>query len=270
MKNSFKMILAGCAAACTMTAAVAAQADMVRKQSPIWQMRHTLTMPFGQRTMTLEAPLGMCFLDESQYLEGSVIKQLRGSGTSSDGGLLMTMFANCDELEKFSQLPQLQADTPPGVDPPKAELSHEGSISWMSPKLGKAPMTVPEYLDMRAPHFRDEMKDALAKQYKEMGGSSSIKIDNNISAQVMMGSPDQYVFDDKARRTDNGLSIGYSVEYDAEYTHHRQVGVIGTTLLRHYPVEISLTSPGSEKNDTKAKLQDLLDKYMAQVSAMNP
>ena len=272
MKHSMKKFLnpksavIGCVLAAAMLTGVVAQA---REPNPVWEMRRTVVMPFGQHRVTLEAPLGMCFLDESQYIEGAMIKHMRKLGHSSDGGNLVAMFADCDELEKFIQGPRLAAQTMPGLEPPDTALNYQGTISWLAPKLGRAPIALPEYLDMRQPTFRDDMKKSLGNQYKKLGGSQSMKVSDNYSAKLLMGAPDQYVFDDKATRTDTGVSIGYSAEFESEYKKYTQRGAVGTTMLRHFPVQVTLSSSGP-KPKSLDKVHATLDKFMMQIAGYNP
>lgn len=253
--------LAGCA-----FFALSAQAKYTH---PIWEMRRTLNMAFGQNRIALEAPVGMCFLDESQYMEASVIKHLRTMVQESGDGLLMAMFAACDEIEKFAQLPQLVADTPPGVDPPTANMENRGTVTWLAPKLGRAPLSIPEYLDMREPTFKEEVQKSLSLGYKKFGGMQNIKMSDNVFANVMMAAPDQYKFDDRARRTEAGISIGYSSNFVMEYKKHSQFGAVGTTMIRHLPVLVSLADDGSS-GKSQAELQAMLDKLLAQMAKLNP
>ncbi|HYD18938.1 MAG TPA: hypothetical protein VEF76_10710 [Patescibacteria group bacterium] len=261
-KNTvFALLLAG-----SVLAGYNAQA---RERSPIWEMRRTVVMPFGQHRITLEAPLGMCFLDESQYLEGAMIKHLRKMNKSGDGGMLMAVFADCLELEKFTQGPKLAADMLPGMPMPDTSINNQGTISWLAPKLGRAPLGLPEYLDMREPTFRDDMKKSVSNKFKVMGNSDSEKISDNYAAKLLMGAPDQYIFDDKANRTDTGVSIGYSTEFESEYQKHRQNGAVGTTMLRQFPVQVTLSSSGDKPRDLE-KVHATLDKFLMQIAGYNP
>lgn len=269
MKASFKkfVLAAVCAAACLGGTAMLAQA---KYKSPIWDMRRTLNMSFGQHRIALEAPLGMCFMDESQYMEATLIKQLRTMSQQSGDGLVMAVFADCKEIEKFAQLPELAADTPPGVDPPTANLDNRGTINWLAPKLGRAPLSLEEYLDMREPGFRDEVKGSVTKSYNKFGGMQSIKMADNVTASLLMGSPEDYVFDDRANRTGQGLSISYSSEFISEYVKHHQFGAIGTTMLRHFPVQVMISQDGKGRAKDQEQLKAMLAEYLAQIATLNP
>lgn len=264
---SLKSTALGCVLAAAMLTGVAAQA---REPNPMWEMRRTVVMPFGQHRVTLEAPLGMCFLDESQYLEGAMIKHMRKLGHDTDGGNLVAMFADCDELEKFTQAPKLAAQTLPGMDPPDGSLNNQGTISWLAPKLGRAPIQLPEYLDMREPTFRDDMKKSVGNFYKKTkGGRADMKVNDSYATKLLMGAPDQYVFDDKATRTETGVSIGYTSEFESEYKKYVQRGAVGTTMLRNFPVQVSLSSSGA-KPKSLDKVHATLDKFMMQIAGYNP
>lgn len=268
MTFSVKKFLSAAIVAATLTGgAWIAQAHYT---DPVWEMRRTLNMSFGQHRVRLEAPMGMCFLDESQYMESTVIKHLRGMEQDSGDGLLMAMFASCDEIEKFSQLPALAADTPRGVDPPTANLENRGTISWLAPKLGPAPLSLAEYLDLREPEFRDDVRASVSKGYKKFGSSQSIKMSDNVFANLAMGAPDQYRFDDRARRTAAGVSIGYTTEFVQEYQKHKLFGAVGTTLVRGLPVLVSLTEDGTGFSRDQEELHATLDKLLAQVAKLNP
>ena len=255
-----------CAAALLGAFAYSAQAKYTH---PIWEVRRTLNMAFGQSRIALEAPMGMCFLDESQYMEASIIKQLRTMGQEAGDGVLMAMFAECDEIEKFSQLPQMVADTPPGVDPPTANMENRGTVTWLAPKLGRAPLNLAEYLDMREPTFKEEIQKNLNRGYKKFGGMQNIKMTDDVFANVMMAAPDQYQFDDRARRTEAGISIGYSTNFVKEYKKHTQFGAVGTTMIRNFPVQVALADDG-KLGKSPEELQAVLDKLLAQMAKLNP
>lgn len=262
-----KSTVLGCVLAAAMLTGIAAQA---REPNPMWEMRRTVVMPFGQHRVTLEAPLGMCFLDESQYLEGAMVKHMRKLGHDTDGGNLVAMFADCDELEKFTQGPQLAAQTMPGLEPPDASLNYQGTISWLAPKLGRAPIGISEYLDMREKSFRDDMKKSVGNYYKKTsGGKGDMKVSDNYATRLLMGTPDQYIFDDKTTRTATGVSIGYSAEFESEYKKYTQRGAVGTTMLRNFPVQVSLSSSGA-KPKSLDKVHATLDKFMMQIAGYNP
>lgn len=271
MKLRMKQLLAAAAFAAVSAAGFAhyAQAKYV---DPVWEMRRTLNMTFGQNRIALEAPLGMCFLDESQYMEQAVIKQIRSMSQNSGDGLLMAMFAECDEIEKFAQLPEMAAyaETMPGMDPPTANLNNRGMITWLAPKLGKAPLDLQEYLDMRAPTFLDDVKKNLTRGYKKHGAKQNIKMTDNVSASLLSAAPDQYRFDEQASRTDSGVSVSYTSEFVSEYTPHREYGAIGTTMLRHFPVLVVMTEDGKGLAKSQQDLHDTLQAYLAQISKLNP
>lgn len=270
MKISMKQFLA--AAVFTAMTAGAAHYAQAKYTDPVWEMRRTLNMSFGQHRIALEAPLGMCFLDESQYMEQAVIKQLRAMGQDSGDGLLMAVFVECDQIEKLGQLPQMaaEAEAMPGVDPPTADFDNRGMITWLAPKLGKAPLNLQEYLDMRAPAFVDDVKKNLTKGYKKYGSSQNIKMTDNVSANLLSAAPDQYRFDEQVNRTEHGVSVGYSSEFVSEYTPRKQFGAVGTTMLRHFPVQVTFTENGKGLAKSAQQLHATLQTYLAQIATLNP
>ena len=214
--------------------------------------------------------MGMCFLDESQYMEAALIKQMRQAGHDSGEGLLMAIFASCNEIEKFAQLPKLAAETMPGVDPPTADLDNRGMITWLAPKLGRAPLGLGEYLDMREAGYGDEIKQTIAKGYKKFGASQSIKMADNVTTKLLTAAPDQYKFDERATRTASGVSISYNSAFVSEYTKHSQFGAVGTTMLRHFPVQVTMIGDGKRGPKSQADMHATMGRYLAQLSKLNP
>lgn len=272
MKKTFaKFIAAAAVAGVVFTAGVAT----ARKTDPIFEMRRTLHMAFGQHNITLEAPVGMCFLDESQYLEGTLVKHLRTLSKGESSDQLMAVFADCDELAKLIKAPEIAAaaaDIGGGIEPPKPEFTYTGSVTWLKPKLGRAPMELQEYLDMREPDFRDNFLNDIKSNFKKSGSKQSISLGDGLTANLFSPPPEQYELDEKARRSKAGLSLAYSVDFDMEYEKHHLRGVVGTTMLRKFPVQVSIDSntTGKAKGRSLKHIQKTLDKLMAQISQMNP
>ncbi|MDE1151880.1 MAG: hypothetical protein PW788_05015 [Micavibrio sp.] len=261
------------AGACLLATAFALTPAAAKTQDPIYEMRRTLFIPFGQRMTVFEAPLGMCFLDESQYLEGQVINQIRSQNKGSGGGVIMAVFADCLELAKLQQLPQLMADGPSLGDDEnnKAMLLHEGTISWLEPKAGPLKgVSMTEYLDKREPAFRDDMRASLERSFKKFGGKQVTKLDDNMTASSFLGSPDTYSFDDKAHRTESVVSITYSSHNELEYVKYATTGVVATSLIRNIPVQFTISSTAKKKADkSQRQMSDLMDRFVAQQVALN-
>lgn len=261
------LLLSACLAA-----AFAAAPAKAKMPDPIYEMRRTLFMPFGQSMTVLEAPLGMCFLDESQYLEGQLIKQLRSQNKASGGGVLLAVFADCLEVGKLQKLAE-NGDTGPsynGEDQNSAMLMHQGTISWLTPKEPRSKQTLSEYLDARQPAFHDEIHNSMVKSYKLFGKKQDVKLDDKITARSLQPDPSSYHFDDKAHRTDALVSVGFSTNMEMEYTKYATVGVVGTTMIRQFPIQVSITSTAKDKQDRSVgQMTDLLDKFAAQNVALN-
>ncbi len=273
MKNSkhvsgLKKILLGACLAAALSAAPA----QAKYQDPIYEMRRTLFIPFGQSMTVLEAPLGMCFLDESQYLEGQLIKQLRAQNKSSGGGILLAVFADCLEVGKLQKLASSEDQGPSynGEDPNSAMLMHQGTISWLTPKEPRTKATLAEYLDKQQPAYRDSIHDNMVKSYKLFGKKADVKLDDKITARSLQADPSAYHFDERAHRTDSLVSVGYSTNVEMEYTKYATVGVVGTTLIRQFPIQVSIASTAKDKADRSVgQMTDLLDKFAAQNVALN-
>ena len=272
MKKTFaKFIVAAAVAGVVFTSGLASARD----KDPIFEMRRTLFMAFGQHNVTLEAPVGMCFLDESQYLEGMMVHHLRKMARKSSSSHVMAIFADCDELAKFVKMPEIIASQPDiggGLPEPQAEFTYTGAVSWLKPKLGRAPMGLQEYLDMREPDYRDDIVHEIADSYDAMNEKQELNFGEGVSVNMFSPSPDKYKIDEKPHRSQSGVSLGFTAEFEVEYQKRRVTGVIGTTMLRKFPVQISLGSnvTGKAKGRAIGKLQKTLDDMMAQVSKLNP
>lgn len=241
----------------------------------IYKTRRTLFLPFGQRMTVWEAPVGMCFLDESQYLEGQLIKQMRGGADRKGhmGPQLVAVFADCLELAKLEALPQIQASGPNYGDDDNntALLLHQGTITWMTPKAPALETSLASYLDDKEPTYTREVRGLLDKSYKANGaGRHDVALGNNLSTHTFMASPDQLHFDDRAHRTDTSVSVGFDSEMEAEYKKYDTVGVVGTSLIRGMPVQVSLSSTAVKKADkTTRQMTETLDRFFAQNVTLN-
>ena len=95
--------------------------------------RSTLFVPVGQRTLILEAPLGMCF--QSDQIQRVSSRQVE-----------LATFIDCGRYEGDDEMPPVT-----------------GTISWMNPAIGETTaMSRPEYLDMREPSFRQYTEGSAA------------------------------------------------------------------------------------------------------------
>lgn len=274
MKNTFaKFFAAAAIAGIVLTAGVAT----ARKTDPIFEMRRTLHMAFGQHNITLEAPVGMCFFDESQYLEGSMINHMRKLVKRYSSEQIMAVFADCDEIAKFVKMPEILAqaaeeDIGGGMPQPEAEFSYTGTVSWLKPKLGRAPMGLQEYLDMREPDFRDDVVNEISDTYKALNDRQDLSLGDGLSISLFSPSPDKYKIDEKVRRSEAGVSVGFTAEFVAEYQKRRMTAVIGTTMLRKFPVQVSLGTnvKGKQKGRSLKHLHKTMDSLMAQIAKLNP
>jgi hypothetical protein len=250
MKKTLPKILAlALLAAC----AVPAQAS---KQNPITDWRRTLFTSFGQHTLVFEAPVGMCFLDESDYLEGSIMSQFKDVNAQSK---LIGTFADCMEIAKIQHDYQDQLEAHPDMGaPPTMNLKSHGSIYWINPYNGDEIISLARsgYLDVREKTFRDD----VAKEMNDGG--------HGMVSAALVEPGDKYRFDEP-HRTEHGLSVAYELNTEIEYEKIHDSGVIGTTLIDHMPLEFSFdfSAKGNDK-DTKA-LYAMMDTFMAQQVKLN-
>jgi len=241
----------------------------------IFKTRRTLFLPFGQRMTVWEAPVGMCFLDESQYLEGQLIKQMRGGADKQGhmGPLLVAAFADCLELAKLEALPQIQASGPNYGDDDNNEalLLHMGTITWMTPKAPALETSLASYLDDKEPTYTRDVRVRFDKNSKQVGaGRHDTSLGGNMYSRAFMASPDQMHFDSRAHRTDTSVSVAFDSQMEAEYKKYNTVGVVGTSLIRGMPVEVSLGSTAVKKADkTTRQLTETLDRFFAQNVTLN-
>lgn len=272
MKYTFAKFFAAAAITAIVLTAGAATA---RKTDPIFEMRRTLYMSFGQHNITLEAPVGMCFLDESQYLEGTMIRHMRKLVKKYSSEQIMAVFADCDEVAKFAKMPEILADQDDlggGLPQPEAEFSYTGTVSWLKPKLGRAPMDLQEYLDMREADYRDDIIHELSDSYKALNDRQDLSLGDGLNISLFSPSPDKYKIEEKVRRSESGVSLGFTAEFVAEYQKRRLTGVVGTTMLRKFPVQVSLGMhvKGKQKGRSLKHLHKTMDSLMAQIAKLNP
>lgn len=192
--------------------------------------RRTLFVPVAQKMLVLEAPLEMCFLDQTSYVQGLLFKTFSDEFKKKGDQVLLAAFMDCIDVVNASG--SANAD---GV------LPNVGLVTWMNPAIGDfTPMALQDYLDMREASFL---------QYAE-------------------NSADGLHLDKTVRRTENGVSVGMDGEFQGEYQKIKKTAIIATTVLRHVPIEVSFRYSGSEP-PALDKLYPLVDKFLAQQLVLN-
>jgi hypothetical protein len=264
MKQRFWKILALALLAAVLTAPVQA-----KKVNPIKDWRRTLFASYGQRALVFEAPVGMCFLDESNYLEGVLLSHIRNfSGAQYQ---LIGTFGDCLEISKFQRDYQdaLLASPQGAGAGVTGSLKKYGSIYWVNPENGDDVISLQRagYLSAREKTFRDDViRDIIGERAH---GSKTASRQANLSLQSMMARPDEYKFDDAVHSTPDGLSLAYQLDTEIEYQKSHAAGIVSTTLIRHIPLQFSFDfSTGEPDKDNKA-LYAMMDAFLAQQIKLN-
>ena len=250
MKKALPKILA-----LAMLAVLAAPAQ-AKHVNPITDWRRTLFTSFGQHTLVFEAPVGMCFLDESDYLEGSIMSQFKDVNRQSK---LIGTFADCMEISKVQHEYQDQLTAHPDMSaPPSVSLKSHGSIYWVNPDNGDEVISLARagYLDAREKTFKDDVM-------KEMNDGG-----HGLMTAALLDPGDKYRFDE-TRRTPDGLSVFYELNTEIQYEKVHDTGVIGTTLIDHMPLEFSFDFSAKDNDKDNKALYAMMDTFMAQQIKLN-
>lgn len=241
-----------------------------KKVNPIKDWRRTLFASYGQRTLVFEAPVGMCFLDESDYLEGALLSHMKNlSGSQYQ---LIGTFGDCLEISKFQRNYQdaLLASPQGGGAGVTGTLKKHGSIYWVNPENGDDVISLQraEYLSVREKTFRDDVIKDVARDYRATGGKTASQ-QGNLTLTSLMARPDEYKFDDAVHSTPDGLSLAYQLDTEIEYQKSHEAGIVATTLIRHMPLQFSFDfSTGEPDKDNKA-LYKMMDTFLAQQIKLN-
>lgn len=247
-----------------LTAAVLAPLSTA-KADPAHNYRRTLFISFGQKDIVLEAPVGMCFLDGSDYFQGAFLSlQQGGSSMGKDGkGMAMAVFGDCTDIMNLGTKNQ----SPTG-------LKDRGTIVWKTTAAnrGKSKLDLSDYLDMREATFLQDQKGVLAKSYASNGAKKEKSMGGGIIAHTYMATPDKYHFDKAVHRTADNVSIAYQYDNEIEFQKFKTTGIVAATLIRHLPIEVYYTHAASPDDKDATGTQDmykLMDSFMAQQQALN-
>lgn len=229
-----KKIIFGFAALALLASAVALAAP----KKPV-DYRRTLFVPLGQDMLMFEAPLGMCFLDSSDYIEGSLTDQLSHQSERRGKEVFLATFSPCGDIANFGM--------------GGTQLLTRGTINWANPKIGeKSALERQDYLDRR---------------------EATLHRDVETDIRTIMSDPGAYKMDGSPRRTDNGVLIAFSTDLDLNYEKYRARGVFATTTIRHYPIEVVMLytekGPQKDEEDAREKSYAMIDKFLAQQIALN-
>jgi hypothetical protein len=228
-----RLVLCAALALAAFPAARQADGQMLSLRGP--DTRHTLVAGFGQRVLTIEAPAGMCFLDDTDYAERQAMNQLRQSASKSGKQTLVAAFADCEQLASLG----------PGSDP--ASLVDMGMILWQNGRIGETTrMPLADYIRLRAESMPAEAGKLAAK------------------------APAKPKIDKQAHATDQSAAIAYAATLDLGGQPYHAIGVTAATLIRAVPVDVVLLHvAGGKKAPDMKTLYPLADKFVAQQLALN-
>jgi len=231
MKGKFfmkKTILAATALSAALSfaaAALPAAAQIFHTSDP----RRTLHAAVGQKSIVLEAPAGMCFLDRTgSATQRSSFAAIGGITEARGDQMVIGVFMPCElnPQEWLERMPDF------------------GTVSWVSSlDKDKTKLTRTEYLDMRESYFVSYAQTAAGENYKPEGK--------------------------KPHRDKDSVSLALSGEETTQAGGKQKVvAVYTTTTLRDVPIEIS-SYYGDEKLPPVDELYNRAGKLVAQQIALN-
>lgn len=193
--------------------------------------RRTLFAPFGQKTLRLEAPQGMCFLDETNYSERQLMNRLREAMSEKYQQQAIAFFADCLQMAGAGR----------GTD---SFVLDSGYVGWPVKPGEKVPPTLKEYLETS-----DLMTDTGLEQ--------------NLTGYV------EFQADPAPREAEAGITIGYTGAFETSEQTINSIGVAGVTMLQGLPVVIGVSHSGKKLSKDKEELYTLVEKLLLQQSALN-
>jgi hypothetical protein len=200
-------------------------------KSPL-DYRRTLIASAGQKKLALEAPMGMCFLDRTNFYEAAIFAGFRRVVERNDDQVLLAVFADCNDLASMK-----------GSSGTHDIPLNAGIISWMNPSVGETTeLSREEYLDMREASFRQYVENLPPARYAHL--------------------------DAQPRRTENSVAMGFSRSIKIESGDALSDAVVATSSLRHIPIEVTIRSTGTSPLPL-AQMHEQMDKFMAQQIALN-
>lgn len=196
--------------------------------------RRTLFAPFGQHTLHFEAPLGMCFLDETDPTEALAIKEIRMAIEKNSSQSLVAVFADCLQIAGIGQ----------GGAEGGNDLGDIGLITWLNGKGEKIPVDKTTYFDGRAATFHNHTRAGLVKYART-------------------------TLDETVTRTAEGVALGFEADIEIAYSKLKTIGVASATSIRRFPVDFVITHTAKKPTKEKKELYELMDKFMQQQVALN-
>lgn len=194
--------------------------------------RRTLFAPFGQIMLHFEAPMGMCFLDQTDPVEAGAINILREELKTKSKQTLVAVFADCMQIAGI------------GKNTEGNDLGDVGMITWLNEKGEKAPMGRDAYFDLR---------EGTMDTYTRAGLAGYLRPS----------------IDHVPQRSAAGVSLGFTAESEISYQIFKTIGVNSAMLIRQFPVDVMITHTAKKPTKEKKELYDLMEKFMAQQTALN-
>jgi len=194
--------------------------------------RRTLFVPVGQKTLVLEAPQGMCFLNESRPFEEAMYNGFQGALQKKGGDrILLAVFAACNGVANLT--------VTSGAN--DIHLNY-GVVTRLNQPAGE---TRQDYLDMRASAFPQYVLNSPAY-------SPKLRLDKAV------------------HRTEYGVSLAMSGEIETGTESEKQQGVVilAATTIRHMPIEFMFRAAG-KKLPVPEKIYLAMDTFIAQQIALN-
>jgi len=194
--------------------------------------RRTLFAPLGQTVLRFEAPLGMCFLDQTDPVEAGAINLLREELKAKSKQSLVAVFADCLQIAGIGK----------GVE--GNDLGDVGLVTWLNEKGEKAPVDRETYLDYREDTLPNYTRAGLAGYLRPL-------------------------IDEDVRRSPAGVALAFTAETEISYQTFKTVGITGAALIRQFPVDFLITHTAKQPKKDKEELYKLMDKFLAQQMALN-
>lgn len=203
--------------------------------------RRTLFVPVGVEKIVLEAPQTMCFLDQTQPQEGLLFRQMAEESLAEGKNVLLAVFAPCYAIAGIGSTGSLEI------------LKSMGTVTWGNPLIGeRTPLERTDYLDMREDGYKDHIKSSMGAWFESYGATD----------------PEKYRIENRIRRNDNSVSLGFISDVEINYERFKGVGVAATTTLRNFPIEVMIRT--TEKHEMSLdRLHGAMDEFLAQQIALN-
>lgn len=200
--------------------------------SMIPDARRSLLAAFGEKRLILEAPVGMCFLDESIITDRVIVDEMRAMIRDGSGQMLIAAFVNCRELAALGKVAG-------------ATINRSGIFVWRHADAPVEAGTAPDaYAARRAAEMPEQIRAGL---------SGYVRV----------------TVDEPAAVTPSGAVVTYSSALPVNYQLVPVDGVTGSALVQGVPVDITLTLAAQKPRPPRDALAQDMEKLLAQQLANN-